>query len=476
MSLRQQAVSGIKWTSISAILVAGIQLIQLVILTHYLEASHFGLIAIVTVIIGFSALFMDMGISASIIHRQDITCEQLSSLYWLNIASGMILFFIVYHLAPILADFYNETELIPLIQLLAITFIISAVGNQHGILFQKHLKFNVIAKISIISSLATFFVAISLAMNGYGVYSLIYASLTNAIVISTLNVVMGLKDHRPAFVYRHSEITPMISFGIFQMGERGINYFNSQFDVMLIGKLLGVEVLGIYSVAKNLSMYPSQTINPIITKVSFPIMAKIQNDMPKLKNIYLKTVNYLSSINFPIYILMAILAEPIVLILFGEKWSDSIIVLQILSIYGAIRSTGNPIGSLLLAKGRADLGFYWNLGLFFLIPISIYLGSFRGVEGVAYALVVIQIIIVIPGWYFMVKKLCGAGFKEYFQQILSPFVVAVTSGLLSLIAMGLMSNIFMELILVCATYITIYFALSFYLNRSFFNMLIELWD
>ena len=476
MSLKQQALSGVKWTSLSSIIVAIIQLVQLVILVHYLEPVDFGLMAIVAVIIGFSALFMDMGISAAIIHRQDITHSQLSSLYWLNIFVGIGLFILIYSLAPLFSKFYNEPELIPIVRLLSITFIISAIGNQYGILLQKALRFNTMAKISIISMSVAFIVAVVLAMKGFGVYALVYASLTSAVVGVLLNVIVGIKEHKPSLVYKHKEIKPMISFGMFQMGERGINYFNSQFDVILIGKLLGVEALGIYTVAKNLSMRPAQIINPIITKVTFPIMAKVQNNTEQLKNIYLKTINYLSSVNFPIYILLAILAEPIILTLFGEKWSESILILQILSIYGTIRSTGNPIGSLLLAKGRVDLGFYWNLGLFFFIPLTIFIGSYWGLKGVSFTLLGLMIILLVPSWYFMVNPLCGAGFKEYFWQILKPLIFAIIGGLFAYGASLLfgIENIYLNAGLIAVLMGVVVLMLNVWFNREFVDTMFEL--
>ena len=476
MSLKQKALSGVKWTGMSSVVIAIIQLVQLSILAHYLEPSDFGLMAIITVIIGFSALFLDLGISASIIHRQDITQVQLSSLYWLNIASGLFLFIIIYSLAPVMANFYNETELIPIIRLLAINFIISSLGGQYGLLFQKALKFNIMAKIGIVSVLAGFVVAVSLAVNGYGVYALVYASLTSAVVGASINIFIGIKEHRPSFVFKYREIAPMISFGMFQMGERSINYFNSQFDVILIGKLLGVEALGIYTVAKNLAMRPAQIINPIITKVTFPVMAKVQNDTLKLKNIYLKTINYLSSINFPIYVLVAILAEPIILILFGEKWSDSIIILQILSIYGAIRSTGNPVGTLILAQGRADLGFYINLVKFFLIPLTIYIGSFWRLDGIAYSQLGLIIFFILPDWYYAVKPLCGASFKEYFWQILQPLIFAIIGGIFaySISLLFGIENMYLNAGMIAVLMGVVVLILNVWFNREFVDTVLEL--
>jgi O-antigen/teichoic acid export membrane protein len=464
MTLKQKALNGVKWTGFSSIVIAILQLVQLSILARYLEPSDFGLMAIVSVVIGFSALFMDMGISSAIIHKQDISHKQLSSLYWLNILAGTVLFIIVYFSSSMIAQYYNEMKILPLIQLLALTFFISAVGNQYRILNQKKLLFNRLAKVEVISALAGFIVAVVCAINGYGVYSLVYATLVNVSFSNLIFMLLGLKEHKPSLIYKHSEIKSLISFGLFQMGERSINYFNSQFDTILIGKLLGIEALGIYSVAKNLVMKPAQIISPIITKVTFPIMATIQNDTNQLKSIYLKTINYLCSVNFPIYMAIVVLAEPLVLFLFGEKWTESVVILQILSFYFMFRSIGNPIGSLQLAKGRADLGFYWNLGLFMFIPLAIYMGSFYGLVGVSLSLLILQIVLNFPNWYFMVKPLCGAGFKEYYNEILKPLIASFIASFLGLAIANYVftqfgniyvySIIFLLLSFVCYVYLT----------------------
>lgn len=476
MSLTRQTISGIKWTSVASIITTVVQLLQIVILAHYLNPTDFGLMSIVMVVIGFSQLFIDMGMSGSIIHEKRISHLQLSSLYWLNICSGITVFLMVFSLAPFIANFYKEFQLTPLIQLLSLTFIASSFGNQYEILFQKELKFNVLAKVRIVSTLLSFCVAVSCAVYGYGVYSLVYASLFSSVASSLLYVVLGIRTHKPSFIFQYNEIKKMVSFGAYRLGGMILNYFNSQFDVILIGKLLGSESLGIYSIAKNLSMRPANVINPIVTKVTFPVMAQIQDDILKLKEIYLKTINYLSSINFPIYILIAILAEPITLILFGEKWSDSILILQILSIYRAIRSTTNPIGSLQLARGRTDLGFYWNLALFMFIPLTIFFGSNWELYGIAYSLLFLNTLLLIPNWYFRVKPLCAAGFSEYFRQIFKPLIISIIGGITGYGVNFFLNiqNIFWDVVVISGVMWIVVLALNILLNRNFVTIFLKL--
>ncbi len=460
MNLRVEALNGIKWTSFSSIYVAIINLVQIAILTRYLMPSDFGLIAIVTVVIGFSALFMDMGISSAIIHRQDISHDQLSSLYWFNVFVGILLCLIVYFSSSIISQFYDEIELIPLIQLLSPTFLISALGNQFRILSQKKLLFHRLAIVDILSASISFAVAVNCAMNGFGVYSIVFAMLTNVSVSNLIFLVIGLKDQRPKFIYKHAEIVSFLKFGMFQIGEKSINYFNSQFDILLIGKLLGTEALGIYNVAKTLVIKPAQIINPIVTRVLFPVLSKVQNNIKQLKNIYLKIINYLCSVNFPIYIAIVILAEPLVSFLFGDLWLESIAIVQILSLYFMIRSIVNPIGSLQLAKGRADLGFYWNLGILLITPLAIYLGSFYDLIGISMALFVQMVIINFLNWYFMVEPLCEAQFGEYFTQIRNPLIIALVSSVLGLVISFVADDVILNTLLFIATTVLFYIFLN----------------
>ena len=471
MSLREKAISGVKWTTLSTVVVASFQLIQLVILTRFLDSSAFGLMSLVMVVIGFSQAFLDMGISNAIIHKQDISKEQLSTLYWVNILAGFVLFCIIAVIAPFVADFYKESELKILILLVALTFIIQPFGQQFMVLWEKELRFSEIAKIDIINKSISLVLSVYLAYRGYGVYSLVYGTLAGVVSQTVQFVYLGLKEYRPSFVFRPSEIKEFLSFGAYQMAERTINYFNFQIDTILIGKLLGVEALGIYTIAKQIIMRPAQIINPIISKVTFPTMAKIQDDIPRVRNIYLKTINYLSSINFPIYVFIFIFSNEIVLILFGENWLDAVYIMQILSIWGAIRSTGNPVGSLLLAQGRADLGFWWNLGLLFYIPIGIYLGSYWKLNGVSWSLVILQLSLIIPNWYFLVKNLCGANFFEYHKEIFIPAFIATISGFFVYMIVNFIDIIWFKLVVGGFIGLILVGGLNYMFNKKFLEEL-----
>ena len=472
MSLKKSAIRGVKWTGLSTVISALIQILQVAILARFLSSSDFGLMAIVMVVIGFAQAFLDMGISNAIIHKQDVSHRQLSTLYWVNVLAGIVLYVIIYLLAPFIDSFYSESRLEGIVKITGIIFLISPYGQQFFILLEKELAFSTLAKISILNKLISLFVTSYFAFRGFGVYSLVYGVLVSTVFTTLQYIVIGIKNHKPSLIFELKEVKTFLRFGLYQMGERTINYFNYQFDTILIGKLLGVESLGLYTIAKELVMKPAIIINPVLNRVAFPTMAKIQDDIPKLKMVYLKMINFIASVNFPIYIAIMILAPELIEVLFGEKWSSAVPIVQILAIFAAVRSIGNPIGSLLLARGRADLGFWWNFGLFLYVPLSIFIYSHWGLEGIAWGLVVNMFILQLPGYYILIKPLCEASFGEYFWQIARSMLFAIIIYLIVynvvlLFQLGSISKIFVVLSLV----VMLSFILNYFFNTVFMKEL-----
>lgn len=196
LSLKQNVISGVKWTSFSTIITTIIQLLQLSILTRFLEPDAFGLMALVMVVIGFSQAFADMGISNAIIHKQDISQEQLSTLYWVNVIAGIILFLILIAIAPLVATFYNESELVELIFIVALTFVIQPFGHQFSTLWQKNMRFYEVAIIDIVMKFFSLIISVYLAYKGYGVYALVYGTLGGVIIQTIIYLYIGLKEYK----------------------------------------------------------------------------------------------------------------------------------------------------------------------------------------------------------------------------------------------------------------------------------------
>jgi len=435
MSLRKQAISGVKWTTLSTVTNSVLQILQLAILTRFLEPSDFGLMAIVLVVIGFSQSFMDMGVSNAIIHYQDVSRERLSSLYWLNVMAGVC----------------REPRLTQLILGVAVIFLIQPFGEQFRVLLQKDLRFDVIAKCEVTAKLISFVLAVVLAFLGAGVWSLVLGYICNVIIFTLLYVYIGLKIHRPILRFRRADLEGFLQFGLFQMGQRTVNYFSAQVDKLIIGRILGMEMLGYYSLAWQIIVMPLMRINPIVTRVAFPIFAKVQNQSEVLNRYYTKAVSMLMTVNFPILFGAFIVANELVAVMYGEEYSRVAGILRILTVVGLYKTLGNPNGPVLIAKGRADIGFYLNLFWTAVVTSSCYLFAkkFMTPESVAYA----QVFVLIVGWvpFYIVRKVAGVNYWPIVKHLgkltlISMAMIAAVYGVIELVSVHLRLKLTIEVI------------------------------
>ncbi len=413
MDIKHKAIHGVKWTAISSAVLASSSLFKLSVLTRYLEKSDFGLMAIVTFILTFFTLTLDMGLPSAILHKQKISNDEYASLYWLNFLISIALYFLAIAITPSISIFYKEKELLTILPLMGLSFIISAFGKQFRIIEQKKLNFKFISITEIISSLFSLLISILLAMKGYGVYSLVYSALALIAVSNLFFLINGVITNGLKLHFSFRETKPFFRIGLFNFGGQIINYLNRDLDILIIGKFFGTEILGGYSLAKQLVFRPTQLINPILTKVSIPTLAKYQKNLQQLKDNYLKLVNIVATINIPIYMFIILFASPIVRIVYGPGFDNIVILVRILSVYMIFIALRNPIGSLIVATGRTDKEFFWFLITSPITFLIILLSCQFSIAFVAIALSLNMAILFYPHWFFLIQKMIHVKFIDY---------------------------------------------------------------
>jgi len=415
MSLKKQVISGVKWSTFSTITLATVGIIKISILARFLDKADFGLFALVTFVMGFMNLFNDLGLTSAILHKQKISKNEYSSLYWLNMLIGILMYLILLGITPFMSSFYQEPELNILIPLIGINLIFSSIGGMFRTIEQKDLNFKTISIFEVVAAFLSLSFAIYLAVEGFDVYALVYSALLQIFVINMLYLIIGLKKHILVSHFKYRETKPFLKIGIFQLGGQVVNVFNRDLDLLIIGKIFSTEILGGYSLAKQLVMKPMKILNPILSKVASPTLAKYQDDKESLRKNYLRLINVISSINIPAYTALILFASPVIQLLYGDGYEDITILVQILSIFMFFRALGNPMGSLVIATGRTDLAFYWNLLTLVISPVFIFIGSQFGVIGAAIGITMSIAILLIPSWKILINKLTGASLKEFLK-------------------------------------------------------------
>lgn len=426
MSLLKTAAKGMVWTTSSNIIRSLVSLFQVSILTRHIAMEDFGTLAIATVFIGFTQLFLDLGISAGIMHKQDATRDQLSSLFWLNIITGVLLTVVLISLASLVSTFYKDQELTPIIMLLSLSVFFASLGSQHRTIQQKEMRFRYMAIIEIISSVITMSIAVMLALKGYGVYSLVYSTLVGVAILNLLYLTIGLsKDRNIYFHFRLIDTYPFLKIGVFSIGSRVLDYFSREIDIIFIGASFGKDILGLYTLCKKIVQMLYSVINPIITKILTPLFAKLQTDKNIISVVYYKLIETLAITNFPIYFLVSIFSKTIIITLYGDKYADGAFVLSILAIYYGILSISNPVGSLQIALGRTDIGFYWTIYRVISTVAVVYIASYFNINTLVILLLILAIINTVAIWRYQIFIMIRMRFKNFLSAILKPFLAII---------------------------------------------------
>lgn len=474
MTLKQKTFSAVRWTTFSMLGKAVLMLLQMAILARLLAPSDFGLMALVAAVIAFAQIFSDMGISNAIIHYQKISREALSSLYWLNVLASTLLMLMLMLCSPWIAAWYHEPRLQVILILVSATFFINALGQQLRVTAEKNLRFQQLAGIEVSASFLGLVVAVAVAFSGGGVYALVVGVLTSTAISTALCWGILADGWRPMWRLRLGEIREFLNFGIYIMGFSLINTINMQADILIGGRVLGPVNLGAYSLPKDFSLRLAMIINPIVTRVGLPVMAKAQDDKVLLKLIYLKTLRMTASVNFPLYMIMAIFAPEIISIMFGSQWQESIPLLRVFAIWGLFRSVGNPAGSLAFALGKGKLIFFWSVGQM-LIQIPIFwFGSTYGLGGLAISLLVCALMLPFPQWLIIIRPLCEAQFIEYFKQLAIPFSISILATVVGYAAALPFDGSLLRLAVGMFAGGLVYLILSRWLNRNWFSAIAEL--
>lgn len=423
-TLKNKAANSVKLTSMSMFIASILQLIQLVVLGRILGPEIFGIIALVQIIIQFSQLYMDMGITDAIIQKEKVGKIELSSLYWFSIFIGFAMFLILFITAPLIAGIFQQQQLESLIRVVGISFIIIPFGQQFQTIATKNLEFANITKYEILATLTGVLITLFFAVYmGAGAWSLVFGNIGNALIRTVPWVIIGFAnpETRPQMVFSWGKIKDLLIFGMYRLGTATANFFNTKIDQIVIGIMMGPQILGYYSMAMNLIMQPIQKLNPMITRVSFPVFSKIQNDKLRLQKGYLFIIKLIMTINAPLFAGLIVLAPYVVPIMLGDEWGNVILLVQILSFYALFRALGAPSGSLFTAVGKVRWSFYWQIGLLFIVPVVVYFSSLTGeIIIVAIAMGLLRFVLFFINYFSRIRFIIGNSLASLVQSIFIP--------------------------------------------------------
>ena len=392
--LKQKSIVG----GIAAVAAQGVkfflQMVTTMVLARLLSPKDFGLQGMVLVVTGFLALFRDAGLGMATVQQLEVTHEQISTLFWINVAVGAILAAVCAALAPFLVTFYNEPQLYWVVVVSGTTFVFSGLAAQHAALLQRDMRFVTQAKIDVAALAVGCATGIVMASLGCRYWSLVgMATASSIFAAATLWFAVAWVPGPPR---RRSGIKSMLHFGGLATCNGFLVFLLWNAEKLLLGRFWGADALGLYGRAYQLVTFPVQQLNLAVTGVAFPALSRIQHDAERLARSFLKGYSLLISLTIPITITSALFSEEIVGIVLGPNWIEAAPILRLLAPVGLVFAVANPLSWLVISTGRAGRALIISTATTPLVILGIVLGLSYGPKGVALGYSSALALLVIP--------------------------------------------------------------------------------
>lgn len=414
------------WTFVGTFVKQALSFGLTMLLARLLNPADYGLIGIVLVVMTYLSTFQDLSLGEAVIYFNDGE-EALPTYFTTATLMGALLTVSTFLLAPWIADFYHQPELVPLIRVLSFTMLLNGLRSVSQGLIRKDFRFRQLIVMETVSGLGSACVAVLMAWRGFGVWSL----ATNLLLSSAIQTGALLWIIRPSFTLRldWEVLRRILKWGLPLTASALLWKVYDNADYLIIGRVLGPEALGIYTLAFRLATLVNEKVSAIVTRVSFPQFAAVIQEHPeRALGAWLSLTRKVALINFPLLSLMSVLSEDLVRILLGEKWLAAVQPMRILCVVGAIKTLSSISSSMINALGRTNVVFIINLVTAIVLPVAFYAGCISmGATGVALAWATLYPLLLLSlVWW--TAHIIGANLRNYCTNLGFPALVAAAAA------------------------------------------------
>lgn len=426
----KKIISGIKWTGIEFGLNTLFKFSVQFILAKLLLPNEFGLVGMCMVFIAMSGAVSELGMSAALIQKKDDNQVKMMypTAFWSGVVWGILLYTIMVGLiGPFAAYFYEEPILVKLIPVLSLGVLIKPLNLIQIVILTRELDFKKIAQIFNISALIAGIIAVVSAYFGVGVWALVINNVLSVgltVPLFYLNI-----KWKPSLEWNNEHFKHIFGFGAYSTGTSLFSTLTYNIDNLIIGKMLGSSLLGSYTLSFALTEQLRQMVSTILNKVMYPVFGKNQDDKIKLKDYFLKIINFNSILIYPLMTFLLLFGDEVIGF-FGEKWKEAVLPLKILAVAMMVHLLINSFTSLIRGIGKPKLEMKIIIGLTTIVLIpGLYLGiSYYGLVGAAFAILINKIGLVIIGMIVLKKEIGLTIFNVFFavkSALLGVFISAI---------------------------------------------------
>ncbi len=436
-SLKSQAVHGVFWSSVERFSVQGVQFLIIVIMARLLSPTDYGLVGMLAIFLAVSQSLIDSGFSQALIRKQDRTETDNSTVFYFNIAVGLLLYVCLYFAAPWVSDFYRTPELTPVMRVLCLGVVFNSLAVVQRALFTVRIDFKTQAKATLTAAVSSGIIGIWMAYSGYGVWAIVAQQLLN---LGTNTLLLWVfSSWHPRLAYSWKSFRELFGFGSKLMVSGLMDTLYRNIYLIAIGRLFSASSLGYYTRAHQFADFPSSNLTGILQRVTYPVLCTIQDDDERLALIYRRFLRVSAFLIFPLMMGLAAVADPFILLLLKEKWLFTAILLQIL----CFSMMWYPIHAinlnLLQVKGRSDLFLKLEvykkligIGILCLtIPMGLIAMCIGSIFSSFFALIINT---------HYTGRLIHVGFLRQMRDLLPTFLLSVAMGIVVYLGIGLISS------------------------------------
>jgi len=462
-SLNRKITIGFLWNLASLFFSKGATTLFTLLLAKFLAPEAFGLVAMATVVFELANAFVQSGLGQALIRSKSVSDEDLNTVFFSNLGLSFLAYAAIFFSAPHIANFYSQTELVVLIQVMGLVVFINAIKVVQLAVLSRAMNFKAQMKANTSASIVSGALAVIAAYYDFGVWSLVVMMLSQALISSSLYWLMS--SWRPSMMFSLNSFKELFSFGKNLLAEGFLQVLYQNSYVLVIGRFFSAEVTGFYFFAKKISNLISKQLTEAVQNATFPALSTLQVSEEKLRYKYRQIMQLMMFLIVPIMALLGTLATPLFDLLFHEKWSGAIPYLELLCIVGAMYPLHAININLLKVKGRSDL--ILKIGVFKkVVNLSLLVCAIPyGVYWITASQVVGSLIALIPNTYFS-SKLIDYSLKLQLNDAGKPIISALLSSLVTLLFFNVSGLSSSAEILVGGVILIVIFLITAFLLKS----------
>ena len=424
---------GIFWSAVEKYSGLIVSIIITMVLARLLAPEDFGLIAVVTVIIQFLTLFCTMGASPAIVQKDDLTENDLSSIFSCFVVLGFLLSALLFFSAPFVARFYNEEKLILIVRILSVNLFFAASNLVPSALMIKNLRFRQIAIRTLSIQVITGVISIFVAYKGGGVYSLLISPVSTSIYLFFYNY--HFYPQKFTLQLKFTPLKKIVSYSLYQFGFDIFNFFSRNVDKLIIGKTMTASELGYYEKSYRLMQLPLNYISSVINPVMQPVLRTLQNEKKIMLQKYNKIVRLLSTISFPLGVLMFFCSSEIINVFFGPNWEAAAYPLAILSLSLPVQLVLSTSGAIFQSMNSTKEQFFVAIVCSGITVVGYFIAAFlfNTIVAMAWSWTITLYVNFIITFLVIYKKVLGSNLVPLFSQMLFPLVNAIVLTIIYLL-------------------------------------------